>query len=409
MNSLYTMHTTMDGFFMTRFGGNSDGTYKPYYGWVGTQPNVYRDSVRTPGQRIHLDPDHAVAGKYPGATKNFGYYRAVTGDLEMTTDEWLNGSGSSDQDPPVVTGLSAGQSSDTIPAGENAVPVFTPNGDGLSDTLTIHHTLSEPSYLDVSIARQDGSVVKHFTSWSEAGDTTTSWNGKNANGKVVADGKLDITVTPRDRAGNVGDARTVSVKSLTSMKSPRLAPSLFFPTDGDALAQASRQSVTLIRPATLRWRILDASGGLVRLGLDDQSFPAGVASWDWDGLDDAGHPAPQGTYTSIATATTDDGTYSHKLSLKLMPFNLKGKLKVSPGDKVKLMLLAAEPMKGYPTIVVKQPGRAAYKLYDARYSATKFTATWTVKAGASGAIRITVTGTDTGGGVQSKVFKGTLH
>ena len=66
-------------------------------------------------------------------------------------------------------------------------------------------------------------------------------------------------------------------------------------------------------------------------------------------------------------------------------------------------------MTSWPHIDVKQPGLASYRLYDIKYSPTKFTTTWTVKNGATGAIKITVTGTDTAGGIQSQVFNGSLH
>jgi flagellar hook assembly protein FlgD len=409
VNSLFNNHTTMDGFFMSTFGGNSDGTYLPYYGWVGDEPNLYFDSDRTPGARIHLDPDHAVAGEYPGWSSRFGYTRAVTGDLGLTTDEWLGGSSSTDNVAPVVQHLAAGQSADTIPAGENAPPVFTPNGDGLSDVLTVNHDLSEPSYLDISVARQDGAVVKKFTTWSNEGATRSTWDGRNSNGKVVPDGKYDITVKPKDRAGNVGAAVTTTVKLLTAIKSPTLAPTLFFPGDGDLLARTSTMSVTVRKPATIRWRITGSNGDLVRLGIDDQAFDPGVATWDWDGLDNSGAPVPEGLYTSIVSATTDVGTYSHKLNVRVGPFFLKGSLKVTAGQKVKLTLLTAEPMKGYPKIEIRQPGVAVYHLYLTKYSSTKFGATWKVKAGAAGTIRVTVSGTDTGGGVQSHVYTGTLR
>lgn len=45
-------------------------------GWMGKR-NVYRESRRTPGARIHLDP-HRLGG----------YSRAISGDLSMTTREW---------------------------------------------------------------------------------------------------------------------------------------------------------------------------------------------------------------------------------------------------------------------------------------------------------------------------------
>jgi hypothetical protein len=109
------------------------------------------------------------------------------------------------------------------------------------------------------------------------------------------------------------------------------------------------------------------------------------------------------------TATTSAGRYSHATVIRLAPFNLKAKLTVSAGTSQKVTILAAEPVKGWPVITVKQPGLAAYKLYPTRYTTTKFTATWKAKAGATGPITITITSTDNAGGTQQMVVKGKLQ
>ena len=414
VNALFTRHETMDGFFETNFGSNRDGSYKPYFGWIGQKPDLYFDSVRTHGARIHLDPDHATTGGSSNDVHALGYQRAVTGDLGMTTDEWLAGSGGGgggggDQTPPVVSDLSAGQSADTQPAGGDGLPVFTPNGDGSSDTLSIRHTLSERAYLEVSISRHGGKLVRQLADWSARGDGSSTWDGRNGSGKVVPDGRYDIRVVPTDRAGNVGAAVSTSVRVLTAMRAASSSPALFYPSDGDALARLSRQSLTLTQPASLGWRILDGHGEVVRVGIADRAFPAGPVSWSWDGLDDAGVAAPEGVYTSLVTATTDAGSYSNRLTLRLMPFTLRGRLSVSAGQTVSLTLSAAEPMTGWPHIDIHQPGMAAYRLFDIRYSATRFTASWKVRPGRAGAISISVSGTDTGGGVQSQRFRARLH
>lgn len=51
---------------------------REYAGWN----DLYFESVRTPGAISHLDPD-----------PQWGFKRAVTGDLGMTTDTWRSGAG----------------------------------------------------------------------------------------------------------------------------------------------------------------------------------------------------------------------------------------------------------------------------------------------------------------------------
>jgi flagellar hook assembly protein FlgD len=332
----------------------------------------------------------------------------VTGDLGMTTDEWLTGGGDpNDHTPPNVTAYGVGQATNTIPA-ERALPVFTPNGDGLSDTLTIKHTLSEPAYLEFEIRKPDDTLVSDFTSWSEAGPTRTTWDGTNNAGKRVPDGRYDIRVVPRDRAGNRGTARLVGVRVLTAMKGPAVSPDLFHPADNDGLSQRTTFSVTLRERATLGINILNKNDAVARVGLAPKAFDAGRVEWRWDGRNEAGAFVPDGVYVAVFTVSTDAGSYSHTVGVRVGPFRLKGPLALSAGQKVKLTLLSAEALTGYPSVTVKQPGLAPYRLYPVRYSATKFTLNWKARAGASGHVSITITGTDRNGGTQIRTFDATL-
>lgn len=389
---------SMDDIFMTRFGSNRDGSYKPFYGWIGWKPDLYFDSERTAGARNHLDPDPQE-----------GFLRAVTGDLGFTNTQWLGTVDTGDTEPPVLSELSGSQAANTIPAGENAVPVFTPNGDGLSDTMTFRHTLSEGAFLKVEIRRSDDKVIRTFTAWSEAGKGRSTWDGRTKAGKVTRDGRYEVTVTPRDSAGNVGEPVTTAVKVLTAIKGPGASPAQFDPTDGDALAASTTLAVTLTAEATIDWRIVNRAGDVVRHGMSDAVLPAGTASWDWDGLDDAAGPLPSGEYTALITATTEAGRYSHKTAIRMAPFSFKGKLTVVASQKQTITIRTAEPVDGWPVITIKQPGVAAYRLYPRRYSATRFTATWKARKGPAGAVTITVESTDTGGGTQSMVIKGRIQ
>ena len=261
VNWLRTEHTSMDGMFEMR---DSTNGITPFHGWVGYVPDLYLNSVRTPGATVHLDPDLDPAHKN-------GYLRAVTGDLSFTTDDWWastgTGSGGTDTTPPVISGLAAQQTAGIIPADTSDPAIFTPNGDGLSDTVTFHQSLSEPAYLAVAVTAADGSTVDRFTNFSDAGDTTDSWDGQGSDGSVVPDGTYTVTVVPTDPSGNVGDAASTRVMVLTTIKSMSLSPNLFNPADGDALAQTYTQSLRLTTDATLTWVITDRRGNVVRTGL----------------------------------------------------------------------------------------------------------------------------------------------
>ena len=398
-SALVNTHETMDNFFEWKDGEGTDPQYQPWHGWIGWQPNLYLGSVRTAGAVVHLDPHPTL-----------GYLRAVTGDLSFTTDRWWGGTDGGDTTPPAVTSLTTGSVTNTSPAYGDSTPVFTPNGDGISDTLTIKHTLSEPSYLDVSVARPGGTVVREFTSYSEQGATSDVWNGRNDSAGVVPDGTYTVTVTPKDRAGNVGPAVSINVDVLTAMRSPKANPSQFYAADGDTLARAQTQKVTLDEPANLTWAIKDNTGAVVRHVMTNEYHGVGLVSWAWDGRNDAGAYVPDSVYTMSISADTAQGTYSHEVRVTVAPFKVTTNVSIgSAGQTIKLTIIAAEAQKGWPKVTVTQPGLAKYSVRLVKSSSTKFAATFKLKAGGlPGVVTFRISGTDVSGGVDTRFFTITM-
>jgi hypothetical protein len=367
----------------------------PASGWGGTNP-AYGDSDRTPGARMLLDHH---------STKS--YSRAVSGNLDMTTDAWLaedpSDGSAPDEEAPELTNLAGVPAADTFTAGDDALPTFTPNGDGLSDRLTITHTVSEPAHLDFRVrSMETDDLVDSFTVWTEGGPGATTWNGKDSSGAVVPDGRYLIAVTPTDRAGNVGDSRNTRARVFTALKSPGAAPAFFFARDGDDLAATTTLRVTLTRPTILDWRIVDADGATVRTLVDEEAREVGLVERVWDGRDDVGEYVPDAVYSQLATATTEAGSYSHELAVRVMPFKLMAPRWSGPaGTTVTFTMKSAEHLTGWPVITVKQPGLAKYRAYVTRWSTKKFKFTVTFKSGGQpGDAKIKIVGTDSAGGKQ---------
>jgi flagellar hook assembly protein FlgD len=393
VDALHQEDATMDAIFMTRYRE----AVNPRSGWIGHDPGYYQ-SQRIPGATVHIDP-------HPSE----GYLRGITGDLDFTTNAWRNAAAPpADTTAPVVSNVSARQEKVTIASVDPEAPIFTPNGDGISDTMGISYKLSEGAFLEVKVKR-DGSAVRRATSWAQSGPGTVSWNGRNDNGNHVAEGKYNVYLTPTDRAGNKGQSKVISVRVLNSVKNPTVNPALFWARDGDAIAATSALKARLTRQATVSWIIRDQNGKIIRRGIPAEVRPAGDVRFVWNGKNDDGAWAPQGKYTARVRVTSDKGSYAHDVVVRHMPFQA-----YTPswtrrrGDTITLKITTAEPLKAKPVVTANQPGIARYTVWPKRI--TKLSANQyrvvikTKKAGKAGQMKVRVVGTDKQGGTNSKVF-----
>jgi flagellar hook assembly protein FlgD len=398
VRALHEEDATMDAVFMTRYRSDVN----PLNGWIGHDPGYY-ESVRVPGATIHIDPD-------PG----YGYLRGITGDLDFTTTEWRDAAARPpDLEPPVISGVSASQAPVTLAASESGEPVFTPNGDGLSDSIAISHRLSENAFVEM-LVKKDGNVVRQTSTWALAGPGTLSWDGQRDDGNLVGEGPFKVILTPTDRAGNQGEPAEVRVRVLNSMRNPTVNPPLFHPADGDDLAATGAIKARITRDATVSLLIRSANGDVVRRGLDEVAMAPGNARFVWDGTDDAGAMVPEGRYDARIRVTRPQGSYAHEVTLRVMPFQLWTKRwSVQRGDKVILKVYSAEPLKGKPTVIANQPGITKYKVPAwkvTRLDETTFKVVLKTKAaGKPGEMKVRVLGTDIADGTQAKVFSLTLR
>jgi len=380
------MDTTNDPTMSDLFHIASTAHVGEYWGWVGVNPQQY-DSVRTPGATNFLDPDPA----------HDGYYRALTGDLGMTASEWRNGP----EGPaaPTFKNLSASTDGAAKLVGSNGT-LFTPNGDGSTDTVSLNYTVNKETFVDWQVQDSSDNVVRSFTSWSTAGQGTAVWDGKDDASHYVPDGMYTLTGTPSSRAGNAGNPSSVDVQVLTTMASPSASPNLFYAADGDNLAPTTALSVTLTKPATLSWTIVDANNNVVRTKMSNVSVGAGAQGWTWDGKDDSNNYVPQGTYYSVTTAATGTGTYSQRVAVDARAFRLQSVV-TAPfvrGTKVKFTIYTAEHLSASatkPKLRVTLPGLAARTYSTTKQADGGFYVTVNMNASAqAGTATFHVTGTD---------------
>ena len=137
---------------------------------VGVQEQVYSDSVAD-GRVVDTDPSRLRDGS-PAK-----YQRAGPSTCRSRRGR---------HPPAELTTLTADQGERHHPADGDALPVFTPNGDGTSDTLTLRYTSSVAATIRVTVTNSAGKVVRTFTVAGKVGSSTFAWNGKNDTGSTVA-------------------------------------------------------------------------------------------------------------------------------------------------------------------------------------------------------------------------------
>ncbi|MHB8883063.1 MAG: CARDB domain-containing protein, partial [Thermodesulfovibrionales bacterium] len=71
--------------------------------------------------------------------------------------------------------------------------IFSPNGDGLKDTVELHYTVLEPVHLDFFIYAEDNSIVRTLNrDHTSPLDDFITWDGRDESGRIVPDGKYKI-------------------------------------------------------------------------------------------------------------------------------------------------------------------------------------------------------------------------
>lgn len=276
---------------------------------------------------------------------------------------------------------------------------FSPNGDGLADTVSISHALTEPGIVRLVVTpAAGGPAVRTITvAAAKAGPGRVSWDGRASTGAYVPDGHYVLTVTPLDRARNAGPSQAFDVAVFGSFVGLSEAPVRFFPQDGDAVAPRTIARFTLKSAAAVTLKVVAPSGTVVRTIAGD--YPAGPMAIAWDGRNDAGAFVAQGAYRVLVTASAGGLSETHTATVRAAAFELRPSVTFAQrGHRMALTVVTSETLKATPRLIVRQPGRAAYSVRLIRVAPGTYRATWVVRSGGTGSMLLAVIGTDRAGG-----------
>jgi flagellar hook assembly protein FlgD len=271
---------------------------------------------------------------------------------------------------------------------------FSPDGDGATDrtrlSLTSRERVSGTARIWKGTTLVRSWALTSLSSWA------ATWDGRNAAGARVKDGRYTFMVAVRDAGGN---RTTVSTPVVVDRTASYLRWSgSFFPQDGDALRPKAVLSWTLAREATTTLRLLDAGGTPVRTVWTGRVQAAGSRSWTWDGRLPGGGWAPQGRYIAELTATSSLGTTVLRRPVLAAGFAATlSAATVRPGQKLSVLFRTVEPLSTRPRVTFTQPGRSGVIVIATRLADGSYRAVFTVHSGGAGAGSVLISARDTGG------------
>jgi flagellar hook assembly protein FlgD len=204
---------------------------------------------------------------------------------------------------------------DTPPSVEIVQPaaaddlVFSPDGDGNKDTLTIRQSGSVEDLWTAAIRDPAGNAVR-TVKYQNSAPSDFVWDGKNDSGSLVPDGVYRYDIGSKDRAGNA-TTKTLDNIIVNTQQPPvglTIGTSDFSP-NGDGIKDTLTLGVGIpVKSGLVSWSLVvrDKSGSAVR-SYGPANFPQPPDSIAFDGRSQTGSPLPQGEYRADLAANYRNG------------------------------------------------------------------------------------------------------
>ena len=295
--------------------------------------------------------------------------------------------------------------------GADTVQWFSPNGDGVRDTVSLTGTNSEAGSLSVRVIDAGGTLVRAWVVATGSVPTAVTWNGRTSAGATLPDGFYAVRVAPVDAAGNTGEASERTVSLIGALRSVATSKTIFFPQDLDTQARTTTLSFVLARPMTATWTLRDTAGRTVITRLSEVDLPAGTQAWTFDGRRSDGTMLPRGRYVSYVTAT--DGTQQASQSTWFDADAFRMTLSdTTPkrGQSITVTVTSAETLSKAPRVYIYQPGIPRWSVATTRIATRTYRVTFRLKTwGRTGSVSLKVVGYDISGAGQQTIKVYPLH
>jgi hypothetical protein len=203
---------------------------------------------------------------------------------------------------------------DTLPPGIlilSASPnPFTPNDDGIKDTTAFNYSLSEPSFADLRVNRDDGKLFISNALYNTEGNTWT-WDGKGARGELLG-GDYSYYLYAEDRAANIATSET---GAIVVDREPSLIPYCYAEPDPFSPVSASNNYTDIYyyvsrNNVQVQVAVLGREGLPLKNLVFGETKNKGEYTVRWHGDFMPGYPGPRADRDPSKVA---DGTYQFKI------------------------------------------------------------------------------------------------
>ncbi|MDR2901096.1 MAG: OmpA family protein, partial [Treponema sp.] len=173
--------------------------------------------------------------------------------------------------------------------------IFSPDGDGNKDTLTINQTGSAEDLWDAGFYNAEGFKVKSFDVTNGEAQTIT-WDGTDDEGKIVADGIYTYKISSIDKALNPGsaEATNIIINTIQPAVSLPIDDAYFSPNaNGIKDTMIFRPDVPVTDGITQWTALIKDRSGVTRRTFSGTLVPAEIS---FDGNDDSGRRLEEASY-----------------------------------------------------------------------------------------------------------------
>ncbi|MDR1909191.1 MAG: OmpA family protein [Spirochaetaceae bacterium] len=189
---------------------------------------------------------------------------------------------------------------------------FSPNGDGVKDTISLLPQIQERAGINsyrVEILDAGGRVLRFFEGQNTV-PAAISWNGRDSGNAAAPDGAYTARITVRYAAGNQPEA--VSRSFILDTVQPAAAvsaPYTVFSPNGDGARDTLPLGVETQGDDSWTAEITGSDGAVIR----SWTWTGAAPELSWDGNDEAGNSVPDGTYRFSVISTDDAGNSTRRV------------------------------------------------------------------------------------------------